>query len=111
MTATWTAVAGRLYKITYLEPQAETSTVSGSSTTLTIRPTDATGAIAALASWTTVAAAKQIIPGICIAIVSPGAGSVTYVGCATTSSTTGTPVLQRNALWAARLIVEDIGAA
>jgi hypothetical protein len=111
MTASWTAVANRLYKITYVEPQAETSTVSASSTTLTIRETSAAGTIVALASWNTVAAAKQIIPATCVAIVSPAAGVVTYVGCATSSSTTGTPVLQRNAFWNARLIVEDIGAA
>lgn len=111
MTVTFTVVANRYYKITYLEPSVETSTVSGSFTQLTIRSNNAAGTQLASGLITTPAAAKNNGAVIASIIYSGSAGSTTFVGCAITSSTTGTPVLNRNAFQLAYLLVEDIGPA
>lgn len=111
MSVTFTVVAGRNYKITYIEPGAETSTVAGSSTSITIRQTTAAGAQIALGIVQTPSAAKNQASVIASAIYTAVAGSTTIVGCAVTTSTTGTPILNRNVFQLASLLVEDIGLA
>ena len=111
MTVTWTAEANRLYRISYREPSAETSTVSGSTTTMSLRLTNAAGVLLNASFIGTPAAAKLQCGMETDYIYTPAAGSVTVVGCGSTSSTTGTPVFTRNALYGARITVEDIGGA
>lgn len=109
MTATFTAVSQRLYKVTYFEPQANTSTVSGSFVTTSIRLTNAAGTLLNNALIQTVAAQSMnaSLTVLHVGIFTPG--SVTVVGCAATSSVTGAPQLTRSATASARFLVEDIG--
>lgn len=110
MTVTFTAVANRNYRITYYEPQALVGTVAGNFTTTTIRVTNAAGT--QLQSGV-LQGESGSINGI-MAIVYVGtltAGSITIVGCATTSNTTGAPTLSRSATAPAQITVEDIGTA
>ena len=109
MTVTWTAVAGRYYRISYYEPLVETSTVSGSSTNLSLRPDTATGTLNQQGVVTTVAAVKNTGSLNVSVIYNSTAGSKTFVGCAVTTSTTGTPILGRSVFNPSYLLVEDIG--
>lgn len=109
MTVTWTAVAGRYYRISYYEPLVETSTVSGSSTNLSLRPDNAAGTLNQQAQLTTVAAVKNTGSLNVSVIYNSTAGSKTFVGCAVTTSTTGTPILGRSVFNPSYLLVEDIG--
>ena len=111
MTVTFTAVASRNYKITYIEPQAGTPAVAGGFTTTTIRLTNAAGTQFAQGVVQTNAASTVSGSVICQYVWSGSAGSTTFVGCAVTSSTTGAPVLLRGATNLASIIVEDIGPA
>lgn len=114
MTVTFTAIANRYYKITYMEPQCQTSTVANSDTNIAIRVTNAAGTLLNQ-GFIRGETSGQADTGT-ITLVSTStftAGSVTIVGCAKTSSTTGAPVLGRGAVAAgnALLLVEDIGPA
>jgi len=109
MTATFTAITGRLYKITYNEPQANTTTVSNGITATQIRETSAAGTLLSTALLQTNVAATAYGNMTVIYVGTFTAGSVTVVGCALTSSTTGAPVLTRAATAQAQIIVEDIG--
>ena len=109
MTVTWTAVAGRYYRISYYEPLVETSTVSGSSTNLSLRPNNAAGTLNQQGQLTTVAAVKNTGSLNISVIYNSTAGSKTFVGCAVTTSTTGTPILGRSVFNPSYLLVEDIG--
>lgn len=110
MSVTFTAVANRLYRITYYEPQGQTPNVLGNTQTY-IRVTNASGTTLGnnvLANETNVVdQGQQII----VKVSTFSAGSVTLVGCANTSSTSGTPGLIRDSTREALLLVEDIGAA
>jgi len=109
MTVTWTAVANRYYRISYYEPLVETSTVSASYTALSIRPTNAAGTLTQQGILTTVAAVKNTGSLNVSVIYSSTAGSKTFVGCAITTSTTGTPLLSRSVFNPSYMLVEDIG--
>jgi hypothetical protein len=110
MTATFTAITGRLYRITYNEPQANTTTVVNGFTSTQIRQTNAAGTLLSSAILQVNVASTQINGNMQVFYVgSFTAGSVTVVGCATTSSTTGAPVLTRSATAPAQIVVEDIG--
>ena len=110
MSVTFTAETGRLYKITYLEPEVQTPTVAGGDSIISIKLTDATTTALSASVLVTPSAAKTENQMTTITIESfASAGSKTYVGVASTSSTTGTPQLQRSATRQAILIVEDIG--
>jgi len=110
MTATFTAVASRYYKITYFEPQAQTATPL-SNTTLTIRQTNATGTVLNNTIQYKEAATLTQAGMICISNNTFAAGSVTVVGCAKVSVTTGAPALIRDSTRTAFILVEDIGPA
>jgi len=109
MTATFTAITGRLYKITYNEPQANTTTVSNGFTATQIRETSAAGTLLSTALLQTNVAVTVNGNMTVIYVGTFTAGSVTVVGCALTSSVTGAPVLTRAATAQAQIIVEDIG--
>ncbi len=114
MTVTFTAIANRYYKITYMEPQVQTSTVANSDTNTQIRVTDASGTLLNQGFVRTETGTQQDTGTITLVSTSTfSAGSVTIVGCAKTSSTTSAPVLGRSAGSAgqALLLVEDIGPA
>jgi hypothetical protein len=110
-TVTWTAVANRYYRVTYFEPEAQTSTVSASTTTVQIRA-GATAAGAELSSGViTTSAAVKVQGAITVSYITDTytAGSQTVNAAARASSTTGTPLLVRSATSRAFLLVEDLG--
>lgn len=114
MTVTFTAIANRYYKITYMEPQVQTSTVANTDTNISIRVTNAAGTLLNQGFVRTETGSQQDTGTITLVTTSTfSAGSVTIVGCAKTGSTTGAPVLGRGAAAAgpALLLVEDIGPA
>jgi hypothetical protein len=108
----WTAVADHYYRVTYFEPEAQTSTVSASTTTLQIR-SGATAAGAQLSSGRiTTSAAVKVQGAITVSYVTAtfAAGTQTVNASALTSSTTGAPVLVRSTTSRAFLMVEDLGS-
>jgi hypothetical protein len=110
MTVTFTAVANRYYRITYFEPQAQTATVLAN-TTATIRQTSAAGTVLNATIFQNESAVQDQSGMICVSTNTFTAGSITVVGCAKTSSTTGAPTMVRDATRVALLLVEDIGLA
>jgi hypothetical protein len=114
MSVTFTAVAGRYYKITYMEPQCQTANLSNEVTNTAIRETNAAGTLLN-AGWarTETGGIQDAATITLVSTTTFSAGSVTIVGCAKTTSTSSAPVLGRNAAisGAALLLVEDIGPA
>ena len=109
MTVTFTAVTGRNYRITYYEPEAQTPNIAGTSTA-SIKITNAAGTRLTLGKVSTVA---TLMTGT-LTVVYVGtltAGSITIVGTAETSSTSGAPSFVRSATSPAQITVEDIGTA
>jgi len=113
MTVTFTAIANRYYKITYMEPQCQTSTVADKDTNIQIRVTNAAGTLLNQGFVRTETGSQPDTGTITLVSTSTfSAGSTTIVGCAKTGSTTGAPVLGRSAtVGPALLLVEDIGPA
>ncbi len=113
MTVTFTAIANRYYKITYMEPQCQTSSVANSDTNTQIRVTNAAGTLLNQGFVRTEGSGQDTGTITLVSTSTFTAGSVTIVGCAKTSSTTSAPVLGRGAAAAgpALLLVEDIGPA
>ena len=110
MTVTFDEEVGRLYKVTYLEPEAQTPSVVNGETTIAIKLTDASTTALSVSAIKTPSAVKLENQMTTITIQSfASAGSKTFVGVAVSSSTTGTPQLQRSATRLAIIIVEDIG--
>lgn len=110
MSVTFDAEVGRLYKVTYLEPEVQTPTVANGETTLAIKLTDATTTALSVSAIKTPTADKLENQVTTITIQDfASAGSKVFVGVAVSSSTTGTPQLQRSATRQAIIIVEDIG--
>ena len=110
-SVTWTAVAGRYYRVTYFEPEAQTTTVSGGSTFLQIRA-GATAAGGELSSGVvSTAAAVQVEACTTVSYITDtyASGSQTVNASARTSSTTGAPILVRGSTSRAFLMVEDLG--
>jgi len=110
MTVTFTAVANRYYRITYYEPQAQTATAL-SNTTATIRQTNAAGTVLNSTVFQNESGLQDQSGMICVSTNTFTAGSITVVGCAKATSTTGTPLMVRSATVIALLLVEDIGPA
>jgi hypothetical protein len=110
MTVTFDAEVDRLYKVTYLEPEVQTPSVVNGDTTIAIKLTDASTTALSVSVIKTPSAAKLENQMTTIAIESfASAGSKTFVGVARSSSTTGTPQLERSSSRLAIIIVEDIG--
>ena len=113
MTVTFTAIADRYYKITYMEPQVQTPNIVSGQTNTQIRVTNAAGTLLNQ-GWHQTDQANYNTGTITLVSTSTfSAGSVTIVGCAKSTSTSGAPVLGRGAAAAgqALLLVEDIGPA
>jgi len=109
MSATFLPIANRLYRITYYEPQAGcTSTLSGF-TALNIKSTNAAGTTLQTGLLQNTAAVASAGTLCVVHVGTFAAVSTVIVGCASTSSVTGAPVLTRSATQVARLIIEDIG--
>jgi len=110
MTVTFTAVANRYYRITYYEPQAQTASFA-SNTQLTLRQTNASGTVLQNTVFTNETNATDQSGMIVVRTMTFSAGSITVVGTAKCSLTTGTPQLIRDSTRQAQLLVEDIGPA
>jgi hypothetical protein len=111
MTATFTAVANRNYKITYFEPQVQASSFPGAISEIQIRVTNAAGTQLNKSMFQSAASAVYNYTLMAQSVSTFSAGSVTIVGCATTTFTTGGPSLIRGATLPAFLLIEDIGPA
>lgn len=111
MTATFTAEANRYYKVTYYEPQVQTANLATATTRTSIRLTNATGTQYVLTVAQNETAASINFTLIAEVVLTFTAGSVTLVGCAIASSTSGAPVLVRGSTSPAFIMVEDIGPA
>lgn len=110
MTVTFTAVANRYYRITYFEPQAQTATFAAN-TQLTLRQTNASGTVLQNTIFSNESNALDQSGMTCIRTMTFSAGSITVVGTAKCSLTTGGPQLIRDSTRQAQLLVEDIGPA
>ena len=110
MTVTFTAVANRYYRITYFEPQAQSATFN-SNVQLTLRQTNASGTVLQNTIFQNESAALDQQGMICIRTMTFTAGSITVVGTAKVSITTGAPQLVRDSTRQAQLLIEDIGPA
>jgi hypothetical protein len=110
MTVTFTAVANRYYRITYYEPQAQTASFA-SNTQLTLRQTNAAGTVLQNTVFANESNATDQSGMTVIRTMTFSAGSITVVGTAKVSITTGTPQLIRDSTRLAQLLIEDIGPA
>lgn len=108
--ATWTADSTRLYKITYYEPQCQTSTAA-SYINLQLRETNAAGTQLQSTFVQNETAVSTTTGQTVTYIGSFTSGSATVVPCALTSTITGTPRLSHSATSRAFILVEDIGLA
>jgi len=111
MTATFTAIASRYYKVTYYEPTVLTPSPSESYVVVTIRETNAAGTQRALNYVQTPTAIAFYQSNTASFISTFNAGSVTLVGCVSCNIITGTPIAARSATTLAYILVEDIGPA
>ena len=109
MTATFTAVANRYYKITYFEPQFDFAATQGQYIFQRIRLTNTSGTIQNTATTMNPSAFATALPGQVVAVSTFSAGSTTIVGTLFVNS--GTVSVYRAAGWVATLVVEDIGPA
>jgi hypothetical protein len=109
MTATFTAVANRYYKITYFEPQFDFAATQGQYIFQRIRLTNTTGTIYNTATTMNPSAFATALHGQVVAVSTFSAGSTTIVG--TLFANSGTVSVYRAAGWVATLVVEDIGPA
>ena len=110
MTVTFTAVANRYYKLTYFEPQAQTATFTAN-TQLTLRQNNASGTVLQNTIFQNESNALDQQGMVCTRVMTFSAGSITVVGTAKCSLTTGAPQLIRDSTRYAQLLVEDIGPA
>jgi len=110
MSVTFTAVANRYYRITYFEPQAQTASFA-SNTSLTLRQTNASGTVLQNTVFQNESNATDQSGMTVIRTMTFTAGSITVVGTAKCSLTTGTPQLIRDSTRQAQLLIEDIGPA
>lgn len=106
--ASWTADSTRLYKITWHEPECQTSTAA-SYINLQLRQTNAAGTQLQSTFVQNETAVSTTTGQTCIYIGTFASGSVTVVPCALTSTLTGSPRLVRSGTTRAFIIVEDVG--
>lgn len=110
MSATFTAVADRYYRVTYYEPQAQTPSAVSGFVNLSIKLDNAAGATVSYGRIQT-SAALMITGNVnTVAVITYAtSGNKTVVGVASVNVTTGAPTLQRSAQQPAFVLVEDIG--
>ena len=107
--STFTAIANRYYRITYIEPSAEPPNMIGGVITAKIRLTNATGTTLGSGLFQ-IGTAGLTDTSICVvALATFSAGSVVVVGTGAVNAATGN--YYRSATQAARIIVEDVGPA
>lgn len=108
-SGSFTAVTGRLYRITYFEPTSRGNTSAGSAVNdFQIKSGATVLTIGAGASTST----SNLFTTVNIMYVGAlTAGATVITALASSSSTTGTPQLQRSATAPAFLIIEDIGGS
>jgi hypothetical protein len=107
--STFTAIANRYYRITYIEPSAEPPNSIGGVITAKIRLTNATGTTLGSGQFQ-IGAAGLTDTSICVvALATFSAGSVVVVGTGAVNAGTGN--YYRGATQPARIIVEDVGPA
>jgi hypothetical protein len=109
-SGSFTAVTGRLYRITYYEPRVRSTTNAGSTNSTNFYIYNGATALneASGVSFPT----NVTFPfATCVYVGTLTAGATTITAKASASSTDGTPQLQRTATRFAFLIIEDIGAA
>jgi hypothetical protein len=111
MSVTFTAEADRYYKITYYEPQGQTPNLASTNSQTFLRVTNASGTILGNNVLINETANLDQAQMIIVTTRTFSAGSVTLVGCGSTSSTSGTPSFIRDSGRQAMLLVEDIGPA
>jgi hypothetical protein len=112
MSVTFTAVANRNYKITYFEPFAVTPSTASSYIVFGVFQSSTAGTQLGQAALSTPAAVSLWGAPTISVVTTFTAGSVTIIGAAVVSTTSGTPVLNRAAAGnKSLLLVEDIGAA
>ena len=107
--STFTAVADRYYRITYIEPAAAPSTGVQNSILLKIRLTNAAGTVYGQGQYQQETNNATNISVTVVALATFTAGSTVVVGTAVVNGGTGN--LQRSSSAIARIIVEDIGPA
>ena len=108
-SASFTAVTGRLYRITYFEPTSRGNTAAGSATNDFQIKSGATVLTIGAGASTSTSNLFTTVNIMYVGALTAGATVITAV--AQSSSTTGTPQLQRSATAPAFLTIEDIGAS
>jgi hypothetical protein len=109
LSVTFTAIANRNYKITWYEPQCQITNIASGTTTMQLRVTNAAGTLLQQTFAKNASTISGISQVTCQYIGTFSAGSVTIVGCASTTSLSDAPALGRAATSPAQLLVEDIG--
>ncbi len=108
-SGSFTAVTGRLYRITYHEPRVRGNTdAAGNGQTMYIY-NGASNLQECISP--SVATVNLVTNATCIYVGTLTAGATVITAQAVASSTTGTPAFQRTATRFAFLTIEDIGAA
>jgi hypothetical protein len=103
----FTAVANRLYRISYYEPVLEYNSGSMNTASMAIRLTNISGAIQQLNEVKMQSLSKN--SGLCTIVQTLTAGSTVFVGTVAPSGGTMTAFSQSNIL--AQLTIEDLGLA
>ena len=103
----FTAVANRLYRISYYEPALQYDSGTMNTCTMLIRLTNISGAIQQLAEVKMQSLSKNC--GFCTIVKTLTAGSTVLVGTVTPSGGTMSAVADLS--YPAQLIIEDIGSA
>ena len=109
-SASFTAVAGRTYRITYFEPRIRSNTSASSTASQSFAVFNGATQLNN-ADSVAFTSANVFASCICIYVGTLTAGATVITGQAMASTTTGTPQLQRGAGQFAFLSIEDIGAA
>ena len=107
MTATWSAVANRYYKITYYEPLVNTPSAISGYTNLSIKD----GATTLQYGTVRTSSATPVASNSSVILIATWSTSATrtLTGQASVNVTTGAPTLQRAATYPAFILVEDLG--
>jgi len=107
--STFTAIANRYYRITYIEPQAAPSTGVQNTISIRIRLTNASGTVYGYGQYQQETNNATNMTITVVALATFTAGSVVVVGTAVVNGGTGNLTRSSDAI--ARIIVEDIGPA